>query len=163
MTEASGAWNRWRAQALRDKHRPRSRLGQAFLAAAPWLDVMIVCALFVWVGTRLTLRPGVVFELPAAPFQEGLHESVTAVLLPVGRNARSSETLVFFDDERYSLSDPQQVQRLGAAMRNLLAHSARRDLLLLADRRVPHGDVMGAVNLARAAGVQRVNVGVKPD
>ena len=39
----------------------------------------------------------------------------------------------------------------------------RRDLLLLADRRVPHGDVMATVNLARAAGLQRVNVGVKPD
>jgi biopolymer transport protein ExbD len=36
-------------------------------------------------------------------------------------------------------------------------------LLLLADRQVPHGDVMAAVNLARSAGVQRVNVGVKPD
>jgi biopolymer transport protein ExbD len=105
----------------------------------------------------------VVFELPPAPFQEGLYESITAVLIPVSRNAQQSETLVFFDDERYSLADIQQVQRLGAAMRTLLSHTARRELLLLADRQVPHGDVMAAVNLARSAGVQRVNVGVKPD
>ncbi len=163
MAAVKGVWDKWRAQALRDKYRPTSRIMQTFLASVPWLDALLVCALFVYVGTRLTLRPGVVFELPAAPFQEGLHESITAVLLPVGRNDQHAETLVFFDDERYRLSDPQQMQRLGAAMRSLLAHTARRELLLLAERRVPHGDVMAAVNLARAAGVQRVNVGVKPD
>ena len=163
MIGRSGAWDMWRAQNLRDKYRPKSRIGQSFLAAVPWIDVLLVCALFIWVGTRLTLRPGVVFELPPAPFQEGLYESITAVLIPISRNAQQSETLVFFDDERYSLADIQQVQRLGAAMRTLLSHTARRELLLLADRQVPHGDVMAAVNLARAAGVQRVNVGVKPD
>ena len=40
---------------------------------------------------------------------------------------------------------------------------AGRQLLLLADRRVPHGDVVTLVNLARAVGVQRVNVAVKPE
>ena len=163
MTADTHAWARWRASALRDKYRPGTLLTQAFLVAVPWLDVLLVCALFLWVGSRISLRPGVVFELPAAPFQEGLYETVTAVLLPVSHAAHGAETLVFFDDERYSLADPRQQQRLGEAMRSLLAHTLRRDLLLLADRRVPHGDVMATVNLARAAGLQRVNVGVKPD
>ncbi len=163
MLSTIGVWDMWRARNLRDKYRPKSRIGLAFLVAVPWIDVLLVAALFIWVGSRLTLRPGTVFDLPAAPFQEGLYENITAVLIPVTRNGWQSETLVFFDDERYSLSDQQQVQRLGAAMRNLLSRTARRELLLLADRRVPHGDVMAAVNVARAAGVQRVNVGVRPD
>ena len=163
MVETTDPWKKWRVASLRNKYRPKSRILQAFLTAVPWIDTLLVCALFVWIGSRITLRPGIVFELPTAPFQEGLYETVTAVLLPVGDATKGTETLVFFDDERYSLADLQQRQRLGEAMRNLLAHTLRRDLLLLADRRVPHGDVMAAVNLARAAGLQRINVGVKPD
>ena len=38
-----------------------------------------------------------------------------------------------------------------------------RVLLLMADKRVPHGEVVSIINLARDAGVERVNVAVKPE
>ncbi|NLL82629.1 MAG: hypothetical protein GX230_00105 [Lentisphaerae bacterium] len=163
MAGETHIWDRWRTTALRDKYRPKTLLGQAFLVAVPWLDVLLVCGFFLWAGSRVTLRPGVVFDLPVAPFQEGLYDTVTMVLMPAGDITHSSATLVFFDDERYNLADQQQRVRLGDALRGIVSHTLRRDLLLLADQRVPHGDVMMAVNLARAVGLQRVNVGVKPE
>ena len=135
----------------------------AFLTAVPWIDVVLICAFFFWVGGRITVKPGVVFDLPSGPFEEGLHDTVTAVLLPAKDMAQAETTLVFFDDERYSLGDAQQREQLGRAMRAMVSHTWQRELLLLADKRVLHGDVMATVQLARAAGLQRINVGMKPD
>jgi biopolymer transport protein ExbD len=76
---------------------------------------------------------------------------------------RGLETLVFLDDQRYVLSDREDERRLRAAVDGMVGRPGGRDLLLLADRRVPHGDVVALVNLVRETGVQRVNVAVKPE
>jgi len=156
-------WPNWRAATLRHKYWPRSLLAQSFLAAVPWINVTLVVALFLWVGATIRLRPGVVFELPTAPFSEGFYETITAVLLPDTNDPAANRTLVFFDDERYKLDEPQQQELLSKAMRYAVNRTSRHNLLLLADRRVLHGEIMVMVNLARTAGLQRVNVGIKPD
>ena len=114
------------------------------------------------VSDRILVRPGVVFYLPRAPFREGLRYGLTAVMLPVART-NGQETLVFFDDERFVLAVPTQLEQLAERIRDRLAREPRREILLLADRRIPHGDVMTVVNLAREAGVNRVNVATKPE
>jgi len=73
------------------------------------------------------------------------------------------ETLVFFDDERFVLDAPAQLEQLTERLHARVALEPRREILLLADRRIPHGDVMRVVNLAREAGVGRVNVSTNPD
>jgi hypothetical protein len=129
----------------------------------PWINLALLAGLFWAVGDRLRVQPGVVFELPAAPFREGMHHGLTLVMLPVSRSSGPLETLIFFEDEPYHINVPAQTRQLGEALRNRALRETRRELLLLADRRVPHGDVMAAVDLARAAGVQRVNVAIKPE
>jgi len=163
MGELRSHWGNWRADVLRERFRPRSRIGQAWLAAVPWIGLALNAALFWMVSDRLRVQPGVVFELPAAPFREGMHYGLTMVMLPVSRPSGQMETLIFFEDEPYNVGSPNQVRQLGAALRNRALRETRRELLLLADRRVPHGDVMAAVEWARAAGIQRINVAVKPE
>ena len=52
---------------------------------------------------------------------------------------------------------------LAERLRQSLEFSESEELLLLADKHVPHGDVLQFVNLAREAGVARVNVAAKPE
>jgi len=163
MGELRSHWGNWRADVLRERFRPRSRIAQAWLAAVPWINLALIGGLFWVIGDRLRVQPGVVFDLPTAPFREGMHYGLTAVMLPVSRPSGQTETLVFFEDEPYCTSVPAQVRQLGAALRSRAARETRRELLLLADRRVPHGDVMAAVEVARAAGIQRISVAAKPE
>ena len=83
-------------------------------------------------------------------------------MIPVANDAPGGEeTLVFFDDDRFSLLDPEQVDALTERLR--AAGAAGGELLLMADKRIPHGDVMRFVTLARAAGIPKIDVGTKPE
>jgi biopolymer transport protein ExbD len=130
----------------------------------PWIDALIIMVLLLYVNNRLTIIPGMVFELPQAPLRGGTQGAVlTAVMIPVVQDVSSgSETLVFFDDERFSMEDEEFDLRLSGKVRARVQASATHDMLLLADKNIPHGDVMRFVNIAREAGINRVNVGEKP-
>ncbi len=130
----------------------------------PWIDALIIMVLLLYVNNRLTIIPGMVFELPEAPLRGGTQGAVlTAVMIPVVQDASSgSETLVFFDDERFSMDDAEFELRLSGKVRSRIQASATHDMLLLADKNIPHGDVIRFVNTVREAGVNRVNVGEKP-
>lgn len=162
MPRLHSQWGAWRADGLRMRFRPRSRIGQGFLMVVPWVDCLFVLVLFLALGHRLLLRPGIVFELPQAPFREGVHHGLTVVMLVVDR-PKGPETLVFFDDIRYELSNAAEMEQLRSRVGSGLGQPGGRQLLLLADRRVPHGDVVALVNLARETGIQRVSVTVKPE
>lgn len=162
MKELKGHWGKWRSETLRNRFTRRGWGGQALLAAAPWLNGVLLAILLLAVGDRILVRPGVVFELPHAPFREGLRYGLTAVMIPVPRT-NGMETVVFFDEERFEMTTQAKQEQLAERIRTRVEHEPRREILLLADRRIPHGDVMTLVNLARDAGVIRVNVSTKPD
>jgi len=162
VKELKGHWGKWRSETLRNRFTRGGWGGRALFAAAPWLNLVLLVVLLRDVGDRILLRPGVVFDLPLAPFREGMHYGLTAVMIPVART-NGLETLVFFDDEPFDLGVTARQEQLAARIRNRVALEPRREILLLADRRIPHGDVMTVVNLAREAGVSRVNVSTKPD
>jgi len=163
MSEQRESWSR---QVRR--HRSIYRFGgawpQALLTAVPWLDAIVVVVLLLAVNQRMVISPGVVFELPRAPLREGTHVGLTALMISVVRDAPGAdETLVFFDDDRYLTQDEEQMAMLSERVKSRVALGVRRELLLLADKRVPHGDVVRFVNAVREAGVQRVNVAEKPE
>ena len=162
MKPLKGQWGKWRSETLRDRFSRHGWGGAALFAAAPWVNLALLVVLLLALGDRILVRPGVVFELPRAPFREGLRYGLTAVMIPVARTNRQ-ETLVFFDDERFMLGVPSQLEQLTDRIHARVALEPRREILLLADRRIPHGDVMAVVNLAREAGVGRVNVSTNPD
>ena len=151
------------------KHRNIYRFGgpwaQAFSFTVPWINAIVLVLLLVMVHRKIAVTPGVMFDLPQAPLREGSHTTMTAMMIPVGSENRpgGQDTLVFFDDDRFLTSDTQQWAALSARLREIAAHNQQDGtLLLLADKRVSHGDVMNFVNLARESGVKRVNVGLKP-
>ena len=141
-----------------------NRWFQSFSGGIPWIDSIIIVVLLLAVNHRLTIVPGIVFDLPSAPLRGGTHNALIAVMVPVGQDvSRGRETLIFFDDERFSMNDEELLLRLSEKVRNRIQASSNHDLLLLADKNVPHGDVIRFVNIVREAGVRRVNVGEKPE
>jgi biopolymer transport protein ExbD len=162
VKELKGHWGRWRSEALRSRFTRSGWGGRALFAAAPWVTVVLLVVMLLVVGDRILLRPGVSFDLPRAPFREGMRYGLTAVLIPVART-NGQETMVFFDEEPFDLGVAARQSQLAQRIRDRVALEPRREILLLADRRIPHGDVMTVVNLAREAGVGRVNVSTKPD
>ncbi|MFZ4394126.1 MAG: ExbD/TolR family protein [Kiritimatiellia bacterium] len=162
MKELKGHWGKWRSEALRNRYARGGWGGRALFVAAPWITLVLLMGLLLVVGERILLRPGVVFDLPRAPFREGMRYGLTAVMIPVART-NGHETLVFFDDEPFDLGHAGRREQLAVRLHERVALEPRREILLLADRRIPHGDVLTVVNLAREAGVSRVNVATKPD
>ena len=154
------------------KHRSiQARFGRSWFknisSGIPWIDSVIIIVLLLVVNNRLTIVPGMVFDLPRAPLRSGAHNTyngLTAVMIPVVHDVTSGgETLIFFDDERFSMEDEDFAERLSSKIRQRIHASSSHDLLLLADRNIPHGDVIRFVNVVREAGVNRVNVGEKPE
>lgn len=152
------------------RHRNVYRFGgdwaRTLLAAVPWINAVILIVMLLAVHGQLTITPGVAFDLPRAPLREGVNarQELTALMIEVERDAPGGEeTLIFFDDDRFSAQDEDQMAMLSERLKDRMALGRSRELLLLADKRVPHGDVLRFVNIAREAGMTRVNVAEKPE
>ena len=163
MSELASRWgSTWSAEGLRTRFRPRNRISGAFIQVAPWIDALLVATLVALVCARVTLKPGVVFGLPRAAFTEGSMQATPIVMLRVGK-ADAKSTLVFFDSDRYDISNPREAAALKRKFSENISRPGGRELLLMADRDIPHGDVVGLADLARASGVGRICVAVKPE
>ena len=128
-------------------------------AAAPWITVGLLVLMFRMVSDRFVSRPGTVFDLPCGEASADIRPEHVALMLSVPREtAGGAETLVYFDDARYILSDDSSVQLLSGRLSELVGPSGRKSLLLMCDRRVSHGDVMKFTDIARSAGIGMVQV-----
>ena len=125
-------------------------------AAVPWVTLAILLALFAFIGDRLPQVPGLVCDLPARVAGQAEATGLAALVLPAA--GAGGETLVFFDDARYSLSDRMSVDVLRDRLSVRAGAEPSRTFLLLADRRVPAGDIMRLVDLARGSGLTRVQI-----
>jgi biopolymer transport protein ExbD len=157
---------RW-LQAIRS-HRGVYRFGgpwaQAVMYSVPWINALILFALLFLYHERITISPGIVFDLPPAPLREGSHTGLTALMFAVTQESMArEEALVFFDDSRFMVEDNDQMAVLAEQIRVRCQNASAKDFLLLADKRVKHGDIMRFVNILRNAGVSKVNVAEKPE
>ena len=149
----------WRPAQAEGIWRHGARWTKPLFAAVPWITLVLLLVMFGILGDRLTAAPGVVFDLPAPVGRQSAVTGTTMLVLPSANLGEDGGTLVFFDDARYVLGDPQSVALL---REQLLARvqedAARASLLVLADRRVMSGDLLQLVGIARASGVQRVQI-----
>jgi hypothetical protein len=123
------------------------------------MSLALLAATFVLAEGRLVSAPGTVFDLPAPSARDGAEPGLAAIMMPVAREgAAGRETIVFFDDARYSLADDASREALRERLGARAAADATGMLLLLADARVPAGDMMRFAGLAREAGVVHVEI-----
>ena len=127
--------------------------------AAPWCSLALIFATYALVNGKLVRSPGMVFELPAFEAHDGdVSDSVALVMTEPdaeeGRNVR-----VFFNDARFLPSDGAGADKLKAEFSAKVSGT----LILLVDRRIDVARLMKIVNLAREAGVKRVQIAEKRD
>ena len=128
-------------------------------AAAPWVTLALLVATFALVEGRLAAASGVVFDLPKSAGGEAVAPGLAAGVMPVVREGVAGrETIVFFDDARYSLADETSREAFRERLGERAAADTKGTLLLLADVRVPSGDLMKLAALAREAGVVHVEI-----
>lgn len=131
-------------------------------AAAPWVTLALLLVMFALIEGRLTAAPGLVFDLPEPIAKMDAAPELAAVVVPVVREGASErETLVFFDDARYSLADEASVEAFRDRLAERVSANTAGTLLLLADSRVPSGHMMRLAGLAREAGIAHVQVAEK--
>ncbi len=69
----------------------------------------------------------------------------------------------FLYDARYMVQDDEQMSTLTEQIRLRMKNIDSKDFLLLADKRVSHGDIMRFVTILRNAGVSKINVAERPE
>mgnify|MGYP006423794473 CR=1 FL=1 len=152
----------WTASELRTRFVPKSRIRNGLVSMSPWLDLVLLLIFFLFAESRIVLRPGVVVDLPAASFSEGVASGMIATVVSLkGLDGRSE--VVFFDDEPYGVSDADRMSALKVALADYRKVHSDSALTLYADRRVEHGTVSALVQMARSVGVDRVNLGTQAD
>jgi hypothetical protein len=135
--------------------------GSTLLAAVPWVNAVILLVVMAVHG-QLTVTPASRLICLARRLREGRGISDRALIVVSRDTSAAKKTLIFFDDDRYvsrMRTDGDAVERL----RNRMAVGRSRELLLLADKRVPTVKVVRFVNVAREAGMRQINVAEKPN
>lgn len=136
-----------------------------FLAqAAPWLTLFVTLAMFWFLHDRLPLEMSVTVDLPETNAADAAVPGLVALLLPGdAEGTTETDSIVFFDDARYVLSDPASVDDLARRLGERAVETKCGTLLLLADRRVSAGDVMRVMSIAKAQRFARVQLAEKHD
>lgn len=156
-SRGNGTWG-WRPRRNEGIWKYGPRWAKPLVAGAPWITVCLLVLMFYGISGHFVSRPGTIFDLPSGTASADLHPEHVALMLSVPRETGGTETLVYFDDARYILSDESSVRQLQSRMAELAAAAARKELLLMCDRRVSHGEVMKFTDIARRAGVAMVQV-----
>ncbi len=145
-----GEWG-WRRTANLGLWRSGPQWLKPLTVAIPWITVGAALLMIHLLSGTLTAAEGVLFDLPDSGLSEGDTTSLVALVTPM-----KNETLVFFDDARYSLNDGVSATAFGEQLADRAAKAARKTLLVLADRRTTAADLMKIAALARMNGVLRI-------
>jgi biopolymer transport protein ExbD len=133
------------------KFRSQCQVAKGPVDPAPMVDIVFLLLIFLVLSSPLVLQPGFgVIKLPesnvpaAASFQ-GLVVTVTR------------ENLLFFNNQATTFAALRQVLQTEAAkMRS-------QELIIKADRNVPHGTVIQLMNIALESGISAVNLATRPE
>ncbi|MCL1888375.1 MAG: hypothetical protein FWF96_05845 [Kiritimatiellaeota bacterium] len=152
----------WRFGATsRARLRRQNLLFQGCVAASPWLAVMAAFGMVFLAAPRYLRQRGTLFELPAAPMDEGSLLMMPAVLLmPLDNGAEGAGVLVLHDDLRHRAENPAELDRFAESLAREVS-AGRDEVVLLADGRVSHEWVMAVAHAARKAGMRRVNIAAR--
>jgi biopolymer transport protein ExbD len=147
---------------LRTRFFPRSRIWMGLVTVAPWINLALLMVLFSMLDAKLVLQPGVAVALPEGQFAAGVRPSLVAVVLSVGEGQERRE-VVFFDDSRYLVAQKQQMENLALALASRVARQPEADLVIEADRGIPHGTVVRLMNMARSVRVRSVSIAIRKE
>ena len=152
----------WYVQGFR-RYRPENRINRGLMGAAPWVNLALLVAFYLYLLAPNVLQPGIAVQLPESPFADGRHYGHNMVVLSlpvVGRAAR--EEIFFFDDQRYLGREMAQVDALRGALARAWTEKPNLPLVIEADHDVRHETLVTLFNMAADAGFKEVTLGTRP-
>lgn len=126
--------------------RPRRRAATGFIDMTPMVDTIFNLLIFFALSMNFLTNPGITVDLPDAAAPE------------VARQERDIRVVVTPDGAVRLDGAPVTLEALGARLRATAAERRDAQVLIHADRRVPHGLVVAVMDAARAAGVTRLAI-----
>lgn len=131
---------------------------------APWLTIVLIAVFFALLQRTMAPVPSLLFDLPESGAADSSQPGLVALLIPGDiEGAETDGTLVYFDDARYVLSDPVSFDEFSNRLGDRAVGTRSGVLTLLSDRRVPAGDVMKVMALAKARRLMHVQLAEKRD
>jgi len=147
------------ATGLRTRFSPKSRVGQGLVSMAPWIDIVLLFFVFLFIDGKFVLQPGAVIELEEAEFVDGLRPGEMLVVTSVKASKKGArDEMVFFDDVRFLVAQEEQMSGLQEAFRRTVRKRPETGLTIHADKQVEHGTIMRLLSMAKRAGIKRVNL-----
>lgn len=114
------------------------------------IDVMFLLLIFFMVSSTFLEQAGMKLNLPGA--QTGNLEEVKDIVIEVSAQGQVSLN-----------GTPTALTELQKALVETLAKSDEATLVLKADEKVPHGQVVKVMDLARAAGVRKLVIATRQE
>lgn len=151
----------WYVQGFR-RYRPENRLNKGLVSAAPWVNLGLLVAMYLYLLAPNVLSPGIAVQLPESPFADGRHygHNLVVLSLPVaGRVER--EEIVFFDDDRYLGREATQMDGLRAALAKGRREKPTLPLVIEADQTVRHATIVRLLDMASEAGFREINLATR--
>lgn len=141
----------WKSESAEGIWRHGARWLRPIVAITPFVTIILLLLMLYFAGNALTISKGVLFELPAGDGADGEATELVAIAMPL-----KHDTVVFFDDARYVLGDAASERSLSEHLADRLGRTANKTLLLMADGRVPGGELMRFSDIARKGGVSKL-------
>lgn len=126
--------------------RPGKRPAGGFIDMTPVVDTIFNLLIFFALSMNFLANPGITVDLPdaAAPQVAPRDGDIRVAVTPAGE--------IRLDGA------PVTLEALGARLRELAGERRDPQVLIRADRRVPHGLVVAVMDAARSAGLTRLAI-----
>ena len=115
----------------------------------PLIDIVFILLIFLMVSSTFTEQPGIKVTLPSA--QTAKSERIEELVL-----------MIAYDGRIYLNGKAIDRNSLGKELKRSLEKTTNKTVILKADKKVAHGDVVKIIDLARKSGVTRLVVGTSP-
>ena len=133
-----------KSQQLR-RFKPTRKPAGIFTIGIVFSDAALLVLAFFLAVSPFVMQPGINIKLPASPFSGGAKFGSMILSITHGGG-------FYFNDERLDI--PRLTEALGVAA----TENPQATLIIEADERVPHGDVIAAWNAALSAGISTVSI-----
>ena len=163
---------------LRTRYRPTCRIYSGFFAVVPWLNVLLLVAAFVMLTRPSIVVPGILVNLPTQAVHDGMrssivlvvkalpprtvaHEDAAAVVADDGATVTPLDLEVFFNDDRFDLSQAHHIATFRNDLSSAIAGWGETKALLYLDKDITHENTMRFAKMLGDAGITRVCYVVK--
>ena len=128
----------------------KNREDDPTISMAPLIDIVFLLLIFFMVTSQFDLASGIPINLPN--ISEGISDEDEKESITLAIDNSSS---IFFEDELI------EQERLKELLLGLVAEKGELNLILEADREVPHGEVVKIMDLAQGSGIRSIVIAAR--